>query len=37
VNVPALGDTGSVERLGRQRIAFQDQHALEVIGERARR
>jgi hypothetical protein len=37
VNVPALGDTRSIERVRRQRVAFQDQHALEVIGERARR
>jgi hypothetical protein len=37
VNVSALGNTGSIERILRQCIAFQDQHVLEVIGERARR
>jgi hypothetical protein len=35
MNVSTLGDAGTVERIRRQRIAFQDQHALEMIGEHA--
>ncbi len=37
VNVFALGNAGAVLGLGRQRVALEDQHRLEVVGERPRR
>jgi hypothetical protein len=37
MNVPGLGCPGSVRGVRRQRVAFQYDHPLEMVGERPRR